>query len=99
MTDDNRPFIDTFGIDLNYTAQNQDITILRVIWQENYFDELPGMGLQLQRSLMRYIQTDAPDMAQGDLIVKDGQNYKVVQVMPDGTGMAEAKLEKQKITP
>jgi len=93
--DDNRPFIDTFGIDLNYSGQDQDPKILRVIWQENYFDELPGMGLQLQRSLMRYIQADAPDMAQGDLIIKDGQSYRVVQIMPDGTGMVEAKLEKQ----
>jgi hypothetical protein len=91
----NRSFVDTFGEDLTYTPAGGAATTVRMIFDNEYFDELPGLGLQMRRISARLLAADAPSLANGDTVARGATTYKVVQVMPDGQGFVEVKLEEQ----
>lgn len=91
----NRAFVDTFGEDLTYTPAGGSATPVRMIFDHEYFDELPGLGIQLSRPAARLLAADAPSLANGDTIARQGKTYKVVQTMPDGQGYVTVQLEEQ----
>lgn len=91
----NDKFIKTFGEDLTYTPAGGAATAVRMIFDNEYFDEVPGLGLQMRRISARLLEIDAPSLANGDTVARGATTYKVVQVMPDGQGFVEVKLEEQ----
>jgi hypothetical protein len=91
----NRSFINTFGEDLTYTPAGGAPATVRMIFDDDYFDELPGLGLQMRRTSARLLAADAPALANGDTEARQGKTYKVVQTMPDDKGFVEVKLEEQ----
>lgn len=91
----NDKFLKTFGELLTYTVAGVGTSVVRTIFDQEYFDELPGIGLQARRISARLLEADLPGLAVGTTVERAGTTYRVVQVMPDGHGLVEVKLEEQ----
>lgn len=62
------------------------------IFRDPYFE---AEGMQGSQPMFTYPTVGVLAPRHGDMLVRNGTTYKVVGVMPDGTGLTRLHLEKQ----
>ena len=87
---------DEFGVSGTYTKQGAAAVPLAGIFdREAIAVALGAVDLDDQDPQFLVAETDIPDGAgHGDAVSVGGENWRVRNIQPDGTGMAVIKLEK-----
>ena len=72
------------------------VVAIVVVYNNLYFLEDAGnVGVETSQPIVTVESAKVPGVAHGDVITIESENYNVVGVRPDGTGITELVLEKQ----
>lgn len=84
-----RIFANALGETVTYTPQGGSAVSLQGVFTQDYRVVGENGDLQVEsiRPAVSLENADVPNAAQGDAVTVSGTNYRVVEVMPDGTAM------------
>jgi len=93
--DDRLIFLSDFGESVTYSPLSGGSSNVVGIFYNDYQEVSAGgtMGFALQQPQFTCRTEDIPDAEEGDVLTYQGNDFTVVIVMPDGTGMTNLMLE------
>ena len=86
-----------FGVDAIFDSPDSSHKTVRGVFDNDYESVNAGGSMDFAITRPRFFcrSSDVLDVEDGDSLEIDSVTYKIVVVMPDGTGMTEMMLEKQ----
>lgn len=95
--DDRLIMLADFGQSIPYTPLGGSPVNITAIFDNSYeaVDAGGGVSFAMQQPRLTCRTSDVLNAVEGDTFSINGATYKVVIVMPDGTGITELMLERQ----
>ena len=89
--------LNDFGVDAIFDSSDSSHKTVKGVFDNDYEAVNAGgsMGFAITRPRFYCRSADVLGVEDGDTLEIDSVDYKIVVVMPDGTGMTEMMLEKQ----
>lgn len=84
-----------FAVAATYTPDGGDPSTIYGIFDDEYFDEVGGVGIEGSAPAFHCEAADVSGVAQGDALTVNSVSYIIRNVRPDGTGYVVLILEEQ----
>lgn len=82
----------SFSVPVTLKLPGGDV-VRNMIFDDPFLDTRAGeVVLDTRRPMLTAREIDTADMTRGLLVVVSAKNYSVIEVRPDGTGMASVEL-------